>query len=110
MSIVAGPNVTVRTISLKGGQALAQGIEASWASGQWVAIICAKGMVGCGAFDVELMQEHEQVICVAHGSLEKHLVTCEDLLEARVQGVTKLARDLGVKDGMTGREAAELLC
>ncbi len=102
-------NVTVRTLSVKKGKALAQGIEASWEGGQWVAIICAKGMVGCGAFDVKLMEEHEQVIAVAHGSKEKHLITCEDLLDAKIQGVTKQARKYGVKEGMTAREAVDVL-
>ena len=101
--------VIVRNIPMRDDKGAAQGIEASWESGQWVAIICAKGMVGCGAFDVKLMEEHEQVIAVAHGSVEQHLITCEDLLEAEIQGVTKLAREFGVKEGMSGREAVELL-
>ncbi|MFX0098400.1 MAG: DUF1805 domain-containing protein [Candidatus Hodarchaeota archaeon] len=101
------PNVIIREIPTKKGNA--RGIEASWDSGQWVAIICNKGMVGCGAFDVKLMEEHEQVIAVAHGSVDHHLVTCEDLLSATIAGVTKLAKNLGVKDGMSGREAVEAL-
>jgi len=102
------PTVKVRTIHVKDGNQ-AQCIEASWDSGQWVAIICSRGMVGCGAFDVKLMEEHEQVIAVAHGSIERHLVTGEDLLGARICGVTKRARQYGVKEGLTGREAVELL-
>lgn len=102
------PNIHIVKIKASNGKE-AKGIEASWDSGQWVAIICARGMVGCGAFDVKLMEEHEQVICVAHGSVDKHLVTCDDLLEATVSGVTKLARDLGVKEGMTGKEAMDVL-
>ncbi len=101
--------VIVRTLQVKGGQTSAQGIEASWESGQWVAIICNKGMVGCGAFDVKLMEEHEQVIAIAHGKVGAHLITCEDLLEARIQGATKLARNFGVKEGMTCREAVDIL-
>ncbi|MBN2151535.1 MAG: DUF1805 domain-containing protein [Candidatus Lokiarchaeota archaeon] len=100
--------VKVRTIHVKGGSQV-QCIEASWDSGQWVAIICSRGMVGCGAFDVKLMEEHEQVIAVARGSVGRHLVSGEDLLGARICGVTKLARQLGVEEGMTGREAVELL-
>jgi len=94
---------------MRDGKTFAQGIEASWEGGQWVAIICDKGMIGCGAFDVKLMEEHEQVIAVAHGSVGHHLITCDDLLEAKISGVTKLARQLGIKDEMTGRDAAECL-
>ena len=102
-------NVSVTTIPMRNGTVFAKGIEASWEGGQWVAIICGRGMVGCGAFDVKLMEEHEQVIAVAYGSVDRHLVTCDDLLEARISGVTKLAREAGVREGMTGREAAECL-
>ena len=101
--------VVVRNFPVRKGEAFAQCIEASWEEGQWVAIICDKGMIGCGAFDVKLMEEHEQCIAVAHGSVERHLITCEDLLDAKISGVTKLARELGVKEGMTGREAVEVL-
>ncbi|MHA1730894.1 MAG: DUF1805 domain-containing protein [Promethearchaeota archaeon] len=100
--------IVVKSIPVAGGR-VAQGIEAAWEGGQWVAIICDRGMVGCGAFDVALMEAHEQVIAVAHGSLERHLVTCEDLLAATIGGVTRQARELGVRDGMTGREAVEVL-
>lgn len=102
------PNVTVRTLPVP-EKGVAQGIEAAWAGGQWVAIICARGMVGCGAFDVQLMEAHEQVIAVAHGSVDAHLVTCEDLLAATISGVTEQARALGVREGMTGREAVAQL-
>jgi uncharacterized protein YunC (DUF1805 family) len=102
-------NVKLIKIPIPQKKTYAQGIEASWASGQWVAIICNKGMVGCGAFDVKLMEAHEQVIAIARGSIERPLITCDDLLNAKIVGITKLARDLGVKEGMTGRDAIELL-
>ncbi|MHA1275432.1 MAG: DUF1805 domain-containing protein [Promethearchaeota archaeon] len=101
--------VLVRNFPIEGTNYFAQGIEASWEGGQWVAIICDKGMISCGAFDVELMEKHNQCIAVAYGSADKHLVTCEDLLNARIQGITKLARELGIKEGMTGREAIKIL-
>ena len=101
--------VKVQEISVLDGKTTAKGIEASWESGQWVAIICNKGMVGCGAFDAKLMEKHEQVIATIHGSIEHPLITCEDLLEAKIMEVTKLAREFGVKEGITGKEAVELL-
>jgi len=103
------PKVNVCKIPVLNGKAIAQGIEASWESGQWVVIICNKGMVGCGAFDAKLMEKHEQVIATSHGSIEHPLITCEDLLKAKIMEVTKLARKFGVKEGMTGKEAVELL-
>jgi len=102
-------HVKVRRISFKERKTYAQGIEARWKGGGWVVIICNKGMVGCGAFDVKLMEAHNQVIAVARGTIEKHLVTCEDLLNARIWGATRLAKGFGIKKGMCCREAVELL-
>jgi uncharacterized protein YunC (DUF1805 family) len=102
-------HVKVRKISYKEKRTYAQGLEVSWEGGQWVVIICNKGMVGCGAFDVKLMEAHNQVIAVARGTIEKPLVTCEDLLNARIWGATKLAKGFGIKKGMSCREAVELL-
>jgi uncharacterized protein YunC (DUF1805 family) len=102
-------NVKSIKIPIPTKKTYARGIEANWATGQWVAIICNNGMVGCGAFDVKLMEEHEQVIAIARGSIERPLITCADLLNAKIVGVTKLARNLGVKEGITGHDAVELL-
>ncbi len=55
------------------------------------------------------MEKHEQVIAVAHGSVDKHIVTCEDLLGAKIGGVMKLARAFGIKEGMDCRKAVNLL-
>lgn len=103
-------SVVVKEISVQKGRTVAKGIEASWAPGQqWVAIVCNNGTVACGAFDVELMDEHNQTIATAHGAPNHHLITCEDLLQARISEVTMLAQEFGVKVGMTGREAVEKL-
>ncbi|MHA1150632.1 MAG: DUF1805 domain-containing protein [Promethearchaeota archaeon] len=97
--------VNIRDIPVLNGKTLAKGIEASWAPAQqWVAIVCNNGTVACGAFDVKLMDAHHQTIATAHD-----LITCEDLLEAKISEVTSLARAFGVKTGITGREAVELL-
>jgi len=103
-------NVIIKDISALNGRKIAKGIEARWAPGQqWVAIVCDHGTVACGAFDVKLLDEHEQCVCVAHGSKDHHLITCEDLLAAEISALTTLAKEKGVQKAMTGREAVDLL-
>ena len=102
--------VKVIDIPVLNGKSVAKGIEASWAPAQqWVAIVCNNGTIACGAFDVKLMDEHNQTIAIASGTPDHHLITCEDLLEAKISAVTTLAGKFGIKDGMTGREAVNLL-
>jgi len=105
----ASSSVRVRKIPLWNRQTYVQGVEASWDSGQWVAIVCSKGMVGCGAFDLKLMEAHHQVLAVARGTVDQPLITCEDLLDAKVWGATRLARGFGIRKGMSCRKAAELM-
>ena len=100
--------VIIRDIPVLDGKSIAKGIEASWAPGQqWVAIVCNNGTVACGAFNVKLMDEHNQTIATAHGTPEHHLITCDDLLEAKISEVTTYAKNFGVRAGMSGKEAVE---
>jgi uncharacterized protein YunC (DUF1805 family) len=55
------------------------------------------------------MEKHEHVIGVAYGTVDSQMTTCEELLEAPIKGVTKLARELGVEEGMKGREVIDIL-
>ena len=46
---------------------------------------------------------------LARGTPQKPLVNPEDLFDARIVDATPQARALGVRLGMTGREAVEVL-
>ena len=50
------------------------------------------------------MDEHNQTIMFAYGSVYQHLVACKDLLEAKITGCTSFAREFGIKEGMKGIE------
>ena len=65
------------------------------------------GIVGCGIYDVKTASEFGQAIAIARGTPENPLVDPEDLLDASIVGLTDRARQLGVSEGMTGKEAVE---
>ena len=48
-----------------------------------------------------------QAIAIARGTPENPLCEPEDLLEAKIVGCTPRARELGIEEGNTGREAVE---
>ena len=50
-----------------------------------------------------------QALAIAEGTPECPLVTPEDLLAAKIARCTPRAEGMGIKIGMTGREAAELM-
>ena len=67
------------------------------------------GIVGCGIYDLATASEFRQRIAIAKGTPEHPLVEPEDLLNARIVDATPQAKALGIKPGMSGREAVEIM-
>src|SRR5207244_443883 len=80
-----------------------------WEKGQYCAILTAAGIVGCGIYDLKTPAEFDQAIAIAKGTPACPLTEPEDLFNAKIVGVTPKAAGYGIKVGMTGREAAELM-
>jgi uncharacterized protein YunC (DUF1805 family) len=99
------PRTTSRQLQFDNGTAI--GIRNRWERGQYCSILTRAGIVGCGIYDLETAAEFGQAIAIAKGTPTKPLVEPEDLLDARIVGVTPQAEALGIAAGMTGREAVE---
>lgn len=61
-----------------------------------------KGMLGCGYVSLAAAEKFGDALATVSG-----VATYEDMLAAEVKGVSAAAAALGVKAGMTGREALE---
>src|SRR5262249_24244991 len=85
------------------------GISNRWQKGQYCSILTPAGIVGCGIYDLETPAEFDQGIAIAKGTPACPLVEPEDLFDARIVGVTPKAASYGVRVGLTGREAVELM-
>jgi catechol 2,3-dioxygenase-like lactoylglutathione lyase family enzyme/uncharacterized protein YunC (DUF1805 family) len=101
------PRTVHRDMRFENGRAI--GISNRWEKGQYCSILTAVGIVGCGIYDLETPAEFGQAIAIAKGTPANPLVEPEDLLDARIVGVTPQAGTLGVQVGMTGRQAVELM-
>jgi len=69
-----------------------------------VLLIAPKGYVMCGYLNSDTAEKLGQAAAVVTG-----VKTFEDVLNAKIIKVTSKARALGVKEGMTGRGALELM-
>src|SRR6476469_1921605 len=98
---------TSRELKFENGTAI--GISNRWERGQYCSILTRAGIVGCGIYDLKTPAEFGQAISIAKGTPAKPLVEPEDLFDAKIVGVTPQAEALGIKSGMTGREAVELM-
>ena len=99
--------ISIEEVETKG--ACAQGLSVQWDDGQFVVIVLPKGVVGCAAIDVSVMEEFDMAVAVAHGTPENPLVVPDDLLAATISSVTRKAREMGIEEGMTGRKAVEIM-
>src|SRR5205809_383420 len=99
------PRTVHRELQFEHGQAI--GISNRWDRGQYCSILTAAGIVGCGIYDLVAPAEFDQAIAIARGTPANPLTEPEDLLDARIVGVTPRAAAYGIGVGMTGREAVE---
>src|SRR5437868_15485398 len=99
------PRIIQREMRFNGGTAI--GLSQRGVGGQCCAIQTAAGIVGCGIYALDVPAEFGQAIAIARGTPVNPLAEPEDLLDARIVGCTPKAESLGIKPGMTGREAVE---
>src|SRR5260370_18001355 len=99
------PRTVRRDMQFAHGQAI--GISNRWDKGQYCSILTTAGIVGCGIYDLVTPAEFDQAIAIARGTPANPLVEPEDLLEARIVGLTPKAASFGIAVGMSGREAVE---
>jgi uncharacterized protein YunC (DUF1805 family) len=74
-----------------------------------VAIKTDVGMIGCGAFDVAALDSFSYPAAKVRPSIGPSIVDTDDLLKGIVKEANRSAMGRGIKNGMTGRAALELL-
>lgn len=101
------PRTSHRELDFEHGKAI--GMSHRWHEGQYCSILTKAGIVGCGIYDLETPAEFGQAIAIAKGTPQNPLCEPEDLFDAKIVGCTPLAGEYGIKVGMSGREAVELM-
>jgi uncharacterized protein YunC (DUF1805 family) len=97
------PEASQRILETPSGPVV--GASYRWQGGQYCAIHTARGVVGCGIFDLACADVFDMAFAIARGTPEHPLREPEDLLGAKIVGVSAAASALGVTVGMTGNEA-----
>ena len=74
-----------------------------------VNVVTDVGMIGCGAFDVAALNNFGYPAAKVRPSKGNSISTIDDLMDGIVKEVNPAAEKLGLKIGMAGREALDLL-
>jgi uncharacterized protein YunC (DUF1805 family) len=108
---ISASDVIPRTVSreLEFDNGTAIGVSNRWDKGQYCSILTEAGIVGCGIYDLETAAEFSLAIAICKGTPARPLVEPEDLLESKIVGATPQAEALGIRKGITGKEAVELM-
>ncbi|MDP2938647.1 MAG: DUF1805 domain-containing protein [Candidatus Omnitrophota bacterium] len=97
------PEVLIqRKIKIKEKNATA--IELRLPHANLVMVSGEKGFIGCGYLNLATAEKLSDAACLVRG-----VKTIDDLWEAKIVGLTSFAESLGIKLGMLGKEALELL-
>ncbi len=72
-----------------------------------VMVITDVGMVGCGAFDVEALDGFDYPSARVKSTTGLGIANIDDLLGGEVKDANRAAKELGVQEGMSGREALD---
>lgn len=74
-----------------------------------VGVVARNGMVGCGAIDVAALDRFGYPAARVRPSTGSSIETIADLLAGIVKEANRNAQGHGIHEGMTGREALDLL-
>jgi uncharacterized protein YunC (DUF1805 family) len=74
-----------------------------------VNVVTDVGMVGCGAFDVAALNNFGYPAARVKPTRGSSIATIDDLLNGLIKEANDAASRLGIKAGMSGKEALDLL-
>jgi len=74
-----------------------------------VAIVTDIGLVGCGAIDVAALDSFSYPAAKVRPAAGPSIVNTGDILTGVVKETNRAAMSRGIKNGMTGKQALELL-
>jgi uncharacterized protein YunC (DUF1805 family) len=98
----------VRLEPIRIGEWTAVGVEVLLPKTTLLAVTAGNGYIMCGALDVGLLNDRLRSRNIVAGRAVG-VRTLEELLEAPLESVTHAAEAMGIKPGMKGREAVQLM-
>lgn len=94
-------------VAYKGGEA--EGYVIPLGPANLVVVVAKRGLVGCGAFDVSALEKFDYPAAKVKPTRGSSIANVEDLLIGEIKDANAAASKLGIKIGMSGREALDFM-
>jgi len=98
LQVVEIGSIETKNIKIDGKNAV--GVKVDLEGAPLLLIIAPKGYVMCGYLNLETAEKFGQVAAIVTG-----VKSFDDVLSVKVAKLTMKAKELGIKKGMTGRDA-----
>jgi uncharacterized protein YunC (DUF1805 family) len=99
----------MQKVSVHLSKKVAEGYVIPLGPANLVAVITDVGLVGCGAFDVAALDSFSYPAAKVRPAKGPSIVTTDDILTGIVKETNRGAMSRGITNGMTGKQALELL-
>lgn len=80
------------------------GVKIDMGNANLLLIKADKGFIMCGYLDIETAERLNDVACIVKG-----VENFDDMLNAKIAKVTTKAKELGIREGMSGKDALKIL-
>lgn len=80
------------------------GVKIDMGNANLLLIKADKGFIMCGYLDIETAERLNDAACIVKG-----VENFDDMLNAKIAKVTTKAKELGIKEGMSGKDALKIL-
>jgi len=94
-------------VAYKGGEA--EGYIIALGSVNLVVVVAKRGLVGCGAFDVAALEKFDYPAARVKPTRGGSIADVDDLLSGEIKDANAAAEKLGIRIGMSGKEALDLM-
>ncbi len=97
------------TIPIQTSKGIADGMSLKWDSFSLLVIGAPKGMLLCCIFDIDVINSFGKPAALVQSGPDKPIGTIENMLTLPLMKVNEQAALLGLRVGMSSRDALELL-
>jgi uncharacterized protein YunC (DUF1805 family) len=99
--------INTKTFQIKNG--LVEGVQAKWAGFNILLVTGSKGFLACPAIDVEACERYGVAAALVESTPDNPIGTLERFPNRKVTKTNAKAQSLGIKTGMSVKDAFELI-